>query len=208
MTLRRCLTTALAALTVSAAVLLGGCAGPTPTTPAAPVTQVASAPATAPVTDAPVASGVGVGAGAGNVPVIATGALAIQRLGWSEQVGEEVPWDSVLRPAGHGLARVAGMPVPWNAGELYVIHSGGDQSNPGNALVTRDHGSNLVVGDAVTLPDGSAGVVTRTEVAPKSDLPEWLWAALAEGHTVLVTCRPETGRSSSNSNAIVVIERV
>lgn len=141
----------------------------------------------------------------------ATGALSVPSLdGWSQSVVEEVEFveGGVLRPEGRGLAAVTGLPAPWSAGQMLLIHSGGVVAEtPGNALVERDGNSTIAVGTEVVLPDGSPGVVTYSDVSPKSLLPRALWDALAEGNTVLVTCRPETGLDSSTSNSITIIER-
>ena len=140
----------------------------------------------------------------------ATSALTIPSLdGWSQSVVEEVAFveGGVLRPEGRGLASVTGLPAPWSAGQMYLIHSGGQPENPGNRLVERDGGSTIAVGTEVVLPDGGSGVVTYSKVSPKSALPQELWDALAEGGTVLVTCRPETGLDSSTSNAVTIVQR-
>ncbi|ACZ22800.1 hypothetical protein Sked_28980 [Sanguibacter keddieii DSM 10542] len=148
---------------------------------------------------------------ANEVAQVATGALTIPSLGgWSEQIVEEVAFvegSGVLKPQGRGLALVTGLPEPWSAGQILLVHSGGAPENPGNRLVERDAGSTIAVGAEVVLPDGSPGVVTYSDVSPKSLLPRALWDALAEGDTVLVTCRPETGLDSSTSNSITIIER-
>lgn len=152
----------------------------------------------------------------GPVPVseeaapVATGALTIPSLdGWSQPVVEEVAFveGGTLKPEGRGLAVVTRLPEPWSAGQMYLIHSGGQPENPGNRLVEKDAGSTIAVGTEVVLPDGGSGVVTYSDVSPKSLLPQALWDALAEGRTVLVTCRPETGLDSSTSNSITIIER-
>ncbi|WP_156382771.1 hypothetical protein [Sanguibacter sp. Leaf3] len=141
---------------------------------------------------------------------VATGALTIPSLnGWSESVVEEVAFveGGTLKPEGRRLAVVTRLPEPWSAGQLLLIHSGGADENPGNALVERDGASTIDVGTEVVLPDGGSGVVTYSEVSPKSALPQELWDALAEGGTVLVTCRPETGLDSSTSNAVTIVQR-
>lgn len=142
---------------------------------------------------------------------VATGALSIPALdGWSERVVEEVPFveGGVLRPEGRGVAVVTSLPAPWSAGDLYLIHSGGADENPGNDLVERDRGSTITVGTEVVLLDGATGVVTYSSVSPKVSLPPELWGALERGDAVLVTCLPESSNpASSTSNSITVIER-
>lgn len=140
----------------------------------------------------------------------ATGALSIPSLdGWSQSVVEEVAFveGGVLRPEGRGLATVTGLPAPWSAGQMLLIHSGGADENPGNDLVERDGASTIAVGTEVVLPDGAAAVVTYSAVSPKNSLPQALWDALAAGDAVLITCRPETGLDSSTSNSISIAQR-
>lgn len=145
------------------------------------------------------------------VAPVATGALSIPSVGFSEEVSEHITFKDggVLRPSTRGLAEAVALPEPYSNGQLLLVHSGGKPSDPGNLLVKKDAGSTLSVGDIVHLPDGGVGEVTRSEVTPKDQIPDWMWSALAaEDHqVVLVTCRPETGKDSSATNLITIVQR-